>query len=98
MSVKIFARNSWAGNGADFTGTWDFFGSFCRKSPHAHKIPRFGGEDLGFLGGGGGSANFTFVGARIFLMGPPFCVEQFHCAFMYCTPSALCLSIAREPQ
>ena len=35
--------------------------SFCRKT-HVHKIPRFGG---GF--GGGGSADFIFMGARIFL-------------------------------
>ena len=40
---------------------------FCRKS-HVHKIPRFrGGGYFGFLGGGGGSADFIFMGARIFL-------------------------------
>ena len=35
---------------------------------HVHKIPRFrgGGVILG-LGGGGGSADFIFMGARIFL-------------------------------
>ena len=34
---------------------------------HAHKIPRFrrGGGILGI--GGGGSANFIFMGARVFL-------------------------------
>ena len=35
--------------------------SFCRKT-YVHKIPRFMG---GF--GGGGSADFIFMGARIFL-------------------------------
>ena len=40
--------------------------SFCRKN-HVHKIPRFrgGGGILGF--GGGGGADFIFMGARIFL-------------------------------
>ena len=39
--------------------------SFCRKSP-VHKIPRFrGGGILGL--GGGGSADYIFMGARIFL-------------------------------
>ena len=39
---------------------------FCRKS-HVHKIPRFrGGGYFGFLGGRG-SADFIFMGARIFL-------------------------------
>ena len=38
----------------------------CRKS-HVHKIPRFrGGGYFGFWGGGG-SADFNFMGARIFL-------------------------------
>ena len=39
---------------------------FCRKN-HVHKIPRFrGGGYFGF--GGGGSADFIFMGARIFLI------------------------------
>ena len=38
---------------------------FCRKTC-VHKIPRFGGGYFGFLGGGG-SADFIFMGARIFL-------------------------------
>ena len=38
--------------------------SFCRKN-HVRKIPLFGG---GFWGGGGGSADFIFMGARIFLI------------------------------
>ena len=32
-----------------FYGRLGFFGSFCRKTPHAHKIPRFRGGDFGFL-------------------------------------------------
>ena len=36
--------------------------SFCRKT-HVHKIPRFRGGGWG----GGGSADFIFMGARIFL-------------------------------
>ena len=37
--------------------------------PHAHKIPPFwGGGCWVFLGGGGGSANFVFMGAGIFLI------------------------------
>ena len=42
---------------------------FCRKN-HVHKIPRFrGGGYFGFffLGGGEGSADFIFMGVRIFL-------------------------------
>ena len=37
--------------------------SFCRKT-YVHKIPAFMG---GFWGGGGESADFIFMGARIFL-------------------------------
>ena len=37
--------------------------SFCRKN-HVRKIPPFKG---GGVGGGGGSADFIFMGARIFL-------------------------------
>ena len=37
---------------------------FCRKN-HVHKIPRFRGG--GYFGFGGGSADFTFMGAGIFL-------------------------------
>ena len=37
---------------------------FCRKS-HVHKIPRFRGGYFGFFWGG--SADFIFMGARIFL-------------------------------
>ena len=51
---KIRVRNSGAGNGC---------ANFMDAS-HVHKILRFGG---GFWGGGGGSADFIFMGARIFL-------------------------------
>ena len=41
--------------------------SFCKKKTHVHKIHRFrGGGILGFFWGGG-SADFIFMGARIFL-------------------------------
>ena len=41
---------------------------FCRKN-HVHKIPRFrGGGVFGVLGGGGESADFIFMGARVFLI------------------------------
>ena len=39
---------------------------FCRKS-HVHKIPRFRGGGGVFWVLGGGSADFIFMGARIFL-------------------------------
>ena len=40
--------------------------SFCRKN-HVHKIPRFLGGGLFWVLGGGGNADFIFMGARIFL-------------------------------
>ena len=40
--------------------------SFCRKTC-VHKIPRFGGGGVFWVWGGGGSADFIFMGARIFL-------------------------------
>ena len=49
--------------------------SFCRKT-HVHKIPRFGG---GFWGGG--SADFIFMGARIFLINAPFLNGLFSSGF-----------------
>ena len=40
---------------------------FLQEKTHVHKIPPFrGGGDFGFFGGGG-SADFIFMGARIFL-------------------------------
>ena len=37
------------------------------ENPHADKIPRFRGGWVFFWRGGGGSANFIFMGAGIFL-------------------------------
>ena len=42
------------------------FGFFLLDNPHAHKIPPFRGGFWVFLGGGGGSANFIFMGVGIF--------------------------------
>ena len=39
---------------------------FLQENLHVHKIPRFGGGGKFGLGGGG-SADFIFMGARIFL-------------------------------
>ena len=59
------ARNSVAGNGcANFMGAWHFL-FFLLESPHAYKIPRVRGV-MGFLEGGGGSANVIFMGVGIF--------------------------------
>ena len=42
---------------------------FLQGNLHAHKIPRFiGGGVFGFFWGGGGSADFIFMGARTFLI------------------------------
>ena len=46
-----------------FYGHLEKMRSFCRKN-HVRKIPLFWG---GVLGGGGGGADFIFMGARIFL-------------------------------
>ena len=64
---KISARNSGAGNGcANFMGAWRFWALSAGK-PHAHKISPFrGGGVVGFLEGGGGSADFIFMGVGIF--------------------------------
>ena len=49
-------------------GAWHFLVLSAGK-PQAHKIPCFRGRVLGFSGGGrGGSANFIFMGAGIFLI------------------------------
>ena len=48
------------------------FGLFLMKNPHAHKIPPFRGGVLCFLGGGGGSSNFIFMGVGIFPLCCPF--------------------------
>ena len=47
-----------------FYGHLEKMRSFCRKN-RVRKIPRFWGGVLG--GGGGGSADFIFMGARTFL-------------------------------
>ena len=64
VSVKfvsaVFWRRKWL---RQFYGRLEKMRSFCRKT-HVHKIPRFRGGVLG----GGGSADFTFMGARIFLI------------------------------
>ena len=44
---------------------WYFFGSFCWKTPMPIKFLLLGGS-WGFLEGGGGSANFIFMGAGNF--------------------------------
>ena len=41
-------------------------GLFLKENPHAHKIPPFRGGVVGFLEGGGGSADFIFMGVGIF--------------------------------
>ena len=48
-------------------GRLEFLRSFCRKTLHVHKIPRFRGGGV-FWVGGAGSADFIFVGAGIFLI------------------------------
>ena len=66
MSIKICLQlwgRKWL---RQFYGHLEKMRSTCRKN-HAHKIPRFrGGGILGL--GGGGSADFIFMGARIFLI------------------------------
>ena len=42
------------------------FWFFLLENPHAHKIPPFRGGVVVFLEGGGGSANFIFMGVGIF--------------------------------
>ena len=61
---KIRVRNSGAGNGcANFMDTWKKCVLSAGK-PMSIKFRVLGG---GVLGGGGGSADFIFMGARIFL-------------------------------
>ena len=62
---KIRVRNSGAGSGcANFMDTWKKCVLSAGKTMSV-KFPLFGG---GFEGGGGGSAGFIFMGARIFLI------------------------------
>ena len=68
MSVKFLVRNSGAGNGcANFMGAWtnEFF--LQKKKPMSIETPPFRGGGLG----GGGSADFILMGARIFLIFRP---------------------------
>ena len=59
--INFSACNSGAGNScADFMGTWHFW-FFLLENAHAHRIPRLVGGGRG-LEGGGGSANFIFMG------------------------------------
>ena len=65
---EISVRNSVAGNGCvNFMDAWKKCVLSSGKA-HVHKFPRFrgGGGILGF--GGGGSADFIFMGARTFLI------------------------------
>ena len=57
---------------------------------HVHKIPRFRGG--GYFGSGGGSADFIFMGARIFLTFALFCVLVF-ALFCALVPSSTCFCI-----
>ena len=61
-------RNSGAGNDcANFVGCLEFLCSFCRKTSISIKFLVLGGGVFWVLGGGGGSADFIFMGAGIFL-------------------------------
>ena len=63
---KIFVRNSGAGNGcANFMDTWKKCVRSAGKTVSIKFLVLGGGGILGF--GGGGSADFIFMGARIFL-------------------------------
>ena len=63
VSVQLSARNSGARDDcANFMGAWRMR-SFCRKN-HAHEFLALGGGIWGL--GGEGSADFIFMGARIF--------------------------------
>ena len=64
MSVKFVSTILGPEMGAPILWTPGKMRSFCRKN-HVRKIPLFWGGGGWFLGGG--SADFTFMGARIFL-------------------------------
>ena len=67
MAVKLLSAMLGPEMGASILWTPGKMRSFCRKT-HVHKISRFRG-DFGFWrGGGGGSADCIFMGARIFLI------------------------------
>ena len=65
VSVKILSAilgQKWL---RQFYGRLEFLRSFCRETPHVHKIPRFFGGWV-FWVGGEGSAVFFFLWARGF--------------------------------
>ena len=65
MSIKfppVILGRKWL---RQFHGRLAFLASFCKENPHAHKNPPFRGGFWGFLEGGGGSANFIFMGVGI---------------------------------
>ena len=65
VSVKFVCPQFWGQKWVrQFYGHLEKMRSFCRKN-HVRKIPLFWGGVLG----GGGSADFIFMGARIFLKG-----------------------------
>ena len=67
VSVKFLSAIMGPEMGAPILWTPGKMLPFCWKN-HVHKIPRFrGGGYFGFGGGGVGSADFIFMGARIFL-------------------------------
>ena len=64
---KLLVRNSGAANGrANFMGTWKN-AFFLQEKPMSIKFLVLGGGGISGFGGGGGSADFIFMGARIFL-------------------------------
>ena len=65
MSVKFVSAILGPEMGAPILWTPGKMRSFCRKND-VRKIPFFGGGVWG--GGGRGSADFIFMGARIFLI------------------------------
>ena len=67
MSVKFVSAIVGPEMGAPILWTPGKSAVFLQEKTHVHKIPRFrGGGILGF-GGGGGSADYIFMGARILL-------------------------------
>ena len=67
VSVKIFVRNSGAGNGcANFMGAWKN-AFFLQENLHVHKIPRFVGGGVFWVWVGGRECRFYFYGPEDFL-------------------------------
>ena len=65
VSVKFLSATLGPEMGASILWTPGKKRSFCRKKPMSIEFLVLGGGILG-LGGGGGSADFIFMGARIF--------------------------------